>query len=1142
MTANTILFNDNWQFCLTDIDEIKDPGELSARRRYDVEIPHDWLIGNTAELYKSGEGWYRKSLTADAEMLSGRVLINFDGVYMDSTLYINGIAAGGNTYGYSAFEIDITDLLHEGDNELLVRVRHRSPNTRWYSGAGIFRDVELKTRPATYIKTNGIYIHSDRQDNGSFVTEIETSVVGAASDIRLTLEVVAPFGGVIAGFEQKAVFGGGEECFLNTFTIDDPMIWDIDAPHVYTMRISLFGADGKLLHSAEECFGYKTAEFVPEKGLVLNGKQIKLHGVCMHHDLGALGAAYNFHALLRQLRMMKAMGANSIRTSHNMPAKQLMQICDKIGLLVDSESFDMWENPKTEFDNARFFKETAETDVKSWVERDRNHPSLLMWSIGNEISDTNDPHGIEITKRLRDFVHKYDPKGNAPATIGSNFMGSENAQKCSDELKIAGYNYSEVMYEKHHKQYPDWTIYGSETASAVRSRGIYHFPAELPLLTYDDLQCSSLDNSVVGWGSSAAKSWRLDRDCDFCAGQYIWTGFDYIGEPTPYSTKNSYFGIVDTAGFPKDIYYFYQSVWLDPKIHPVIHIVPSYWDFNPGQKIDVIIYSNAYSVELFLNGRSLGKHIMDLENSMEMRAHYIVPFERGILSAKGFDKDGSVISEDKAVSCGDPAKIIMKADRSTLSCDGRDISFIEISTVDKDGVEVGNARNRIKLEVSGAGRLVGLDNGDSTDYDSYKGDNRRLFSGKLLAMIQSCDEEGEITVKASSVGLESAEIVLAAVEADSCTGISVVKANAFPVCMTEYTDEVPVRKIELSGGGKLDSDHRSAVVTARLFPANATYGEITWKVIRETGVEIPLADIEPTENGAIITARGDGEFMLRASVSNGGDIPQVYCDLPFTATGLGAAVRNAYEFTSAGTLDDSDIPVNYIEDGALGGFDGRTAMSYDNIDFGRTGSEELLLYIGTCGDVSVEVRDGDPVSGELLVSGTFQNNGHWCGFAPQAFALPHRLRGTHRISVVIDSRIIFGGFEFVPINRAFDENFTAECDSIYGDDFSTEGKSVVKIGNNVILNYSALDFGADGTDSIVINGSTPNPTNAVQLRYTPEGGEQASVFLDFAKCDVPTERKFTIPTLVGVNDISFVFLPGTKFDFISFRFEKRSNN
>lgn len=273
-----------------------------------------------------------------------------------------------------------------------------------------------------------------------------------------------------------------------------------------------------------------------------------------------------------------------------------------MGLLVDSEAFDMWEKPKTEMDNHRFFVEHAERDVRSWIERDRNHPCVIMWSIGNEINDTIDPHGLDITRRLYDYVQKYDPKGNAAATIGSNYMGDENAQKCSDVVKLAGYNYSEYLYDEHHAKYPDWFIYGSETASAVRSRGIYRFPADTPSLTGVDYQCSSLDNSVVGWGSSAMKSWRLDRDCGFCGGQFIWTGFDYIGEPTPYNTKNSYFGIVDTAGFPKDIYYFYQSVWLSPEQKKVLHIVPSCWDFTPGQAVDVIVYSNAHHVDLFLNG------------------------------------------------------------------------------------------------------------------------------------------------------------------------------------------------------------------------------------------------------------------------------------------------------------------------------------------------------------------------------------------------------------------------------------------------------------------------------------------------------------------------------------------------------------
>ena len=419
---------------------------------------------------------------------------------------------------------------------------------------------------------------------------------------------------------------------------------------------------------------------------------------------------------------------------------------------------------------------------------------MIMWSIGNEINDTIDPHGLDITRRLYDYVQKYDPKGNAAATIGSNYMGDENAQKCSDVVKLAGYNYSEYLYDEHHAKYPDWFIYGSETASAVRSRGIYRFPADTPSLTGADYQCSSLDNSVVGWGSSAMKSWRLDRDCGFCGGQFIWTGFDYIGEPTPYNTKNSYFGIVDTAGFPKDIYYFYQSVWLSPEQKKVLHIVPSFWDFTPGQAVDVIVYSNAHHVDLFLNGEHIGSHVMNLDTDAEMRAHFTVPFQPGVIRVVGAYEDGSEISEVLHTPA-DPAAVVLRADRDSLMADGRDIAFVEISAADVNGVEVGNARNRIKVEVSGAGRLVGLDNGDSTDYDSYKGDNRRLFSGKLLAMVESTLESGDIVVRAYSEGLEPAEITLRAEDCGSPEGVSVVSENGFPAAQTEYTREIPARRL-----------------------------------------------------------------------------------------------------------------------------------------------------------------------------------------------------------------------------------------------------------------------------------------------------------------------------------------------------------
>ena len=1133
MTAQNILFNDGWQFCLCDIGT-----ELSAlpgRHWYDVELPHDWLINDASKLYETGEGWYRRSLPCSAEQLSGRVLLNFDGVYMNSTLFVNGKEAGSWTYGYSAFEHDITDFLHEGENELLLRVSHQSPNTRWYSGAGIFRDVMLKLRPAAYIGTNGVYIHSAPQPEGGWTTEVETDVVGEASDIRMLLEVFDPAGASMGGYGLEAHFDGGHEKFTASFNSTDPELWSVDDPMLYTLKISLYSGS-ELLDCVNETFGYRTAEFDPDRGFLLNGEPVKLHGVCMHHDLGALGSALNEAALARQLRIMKEMGVNAIRTSHNMPARQLVQLCDEMGLLVDSEAFDMWEKPKTEFDNHRFFTEHAERDVRSWIERDRNHPCIIMWSIGNEINDTIDPHGLDITKRLYEYVLKYDPKGNAAPTIGSNYMGDENAQKCSDVVKLAGYNYSEYLYDEHHKKYPDWVIYGSETASAVRSRGIYRFPAELPLLTGEDCQCSSLDNSVVGWGSSAMKSWRLDRDCPFCCGQFIWTGFDYIGEPTPYNTKNSYFGIVDTAGFPKDIYYFYQSVWVSPEQKKVLHIVPSYWDFIPGQEIDVLIYSNARDVELFLNGKSIGSHVMELETSQDMRAHFKVPFEPGVLRVVGHFADGSECSEVLHTP-SDPAAVVLTSDKETLLADGRDIAFVEISTVDVNGIPVGNARNLIRVEVSGAGRLVGLDNGDSTDYDSYKGDNRRLFSGKLLAMIESTLEPGEITVRAYSEGLENAELRLVSENCGEVSGVSVVTENKFPAVCRAYTGEVPARlllpEVDVNS---LDPERRSAEIRAKLLPENCTYDDISWSVVRRNGVESNLAQVEGSGHSAVVTAKGDGEFFVRAMVHNGAEHPQVIADIPFTAEGLGAAVRDAYSFISASTLDSSNVPTNIIEDGALSNFDGRTVMTYSDIDFGKTGSQIISLSVGTCFDMPVEVWEGTPDDGKLICRVDFGNNGHWCGFAGQDFALAERLTGVRTISVVIDSRVIFGGFSFVPIERAYDTNWVGEADSVYGDDYRIDGRRVADIGNNVIINYEGLDFGEGGSEALIISGETGNPMNQIQLRYTPAGGAQKTVLLEFQQ-DGGREQRFDIPKLSGVNDVSFVFMPGSRFDFDWFRFE-----
>lgn len=392
-----------------------------------------------------------------------------------------------------------------------------------------------------------------------------------------------------------------------------------------------------------------------------------------------------------------------------MPAPELMDLADEMGFLVLSEAFDMWERPKTTYDYARFFGEWAYRDVKSWVKRDRNHPSLLMWSIGNEIYDTHaDERGQEITRMLMNYVREFDPKGNAQITIASNYMAWENAQKCADILKIAGYNYAEHLYYKHHKEHPDWVIFGSETSSVVQSRGVYHFPFEQAILSDEDEQCSALGNSTVSWGAKSVEACIIaERDTPFSLGQFIWTGFDYIGEPTPYHTKNSYFGQLDTATFKKDSFYIFQAAWTDYKTNPMVHIFP-YWDFNEGQIIDVRVCSNAPRIELQLNGVTIGTHDIDFKHGKQLVGWWKIPYREGELKAIAYDENGNVIATDVKRSFKDARRICLKPDREVLVADGRDLIFVEITVVDENGIEVENASNRVFVNVTGAGSWWGL--------------------------------------------------------------------------------------------------------------------------------------------------------------------------------------------------------------------------------------------------------------------------------------------------------------------------------------------------------------------------------------------------------------------------------------------------
>ena len=568
------LFNDGWTFLKTGLGTGYDDVKQRMGDFKPVDLPHDWLIYDGKNLYEDSCGWYYKRFgLADTPLDEKRIFLRFDGVYMDTTIYINGEMQGDWKYGYSTFYVDLTPGLVRGENEVLVQVRHQAPNSRWYSGAGIYRNVWIGEYGAAYLVPDGTYVTQGRCGK-DWRLAVRTEVSGqVTADMMVhyilrqgkqqTLDL-----GRAALEKQKSGFGRAENILgmenpkealwkagLETI-IERPQLWSLDIPACYQLEVQLVRG-GSVLQTDRLTIGFRTMEFSPQKGFSLNGRQIKVHGVCEHHDLGCLGAAFHTQAMRRKLQILHGMGVNAIRTSHNMPAPELMELADEMGFLVLSEGFDMWERSKMAYDYGRFFPEWAKRDVSSWVRRDRNHPSLMLWSIGNEIYDTHaGGRGQELTRQLSGYIREYDPAGNAPVTIGSNYMGGENARKCADILKFAGYNYGERYYSEQHAEHPDWVIYGSETSSIVQSRGVYHFPLRQQILSDEDEQCSSLGNSTTSYG---ARSWEKciagDRDAEYSFGQFLWTGFDYIGEPTPYHTRNSYFGQVDTAGFPKDAYY-----------------------------------------------------------------------------------------------------------------------------------------------------------------------------------------------------------------------------------------------------------------------------------------------------------------------------------------------------------------------------------------------------------------------------------------------------------------------------------------------------------------------------------------------------------------------------------------------------------
>ena len=1211
--------NDLWEFkLLREGEDYTDDGYIQ------VDLPHDWLIYDCDNLYENGTGYYKKQFSIKKEQ-GKRYLVNFDGVYMNSVIFVNGKEVGVHRYGYSPFEFDITDYLNDNNeiNELKVVIHHQSPNSRWYSGAGIFRDVVFKEVNDTHIVTDGAYVYTEHIDDGTRgkwkVTadiEVEGPENGAV-DFEFTIKhkPVSNNAGecicrdvkfsdipesLYADKADSVIYKNGETVILDPnrkpvskavgeqtrvyhteFVIENGRVWDIISPESYELEIKLKHHD-RVLDTYKTGFGLRTIEYTTDNGFFLNGRHVKIYGACEHHDLGLFGAAFNKDAMRRKFVMLKQMGVNAVRTSHNMPARILMELADEMGIMIDSEGFDMWRRPKTEFDYARFFEDNYRQDIRAWVRRDRNHPSVIMWSIGNEIYDCHaDNTAPELTLDMKKTVETYDYAGNAPVTHASNFMAWEGARKCTDVLKMAGYNYGERLYDEQHKDHPDWKIYGSETCSTVQSRGVYHFPLSTLVLADDDEQCSALGNCTTSWGAPSTEYvLTMDRDRRYSQGQFIWTGFDYIGEPTPYHTKNSYFGQIDTAGFPKDTYYMFKGSWTDPGKAPFVHIFP-YWDFNEGQLIDVRVASNCDKVELyfrewiddntgeeFKKGKYelIGSARIDHYHGKDLIPSWQIPYRKGTLKAVAY-LDGKEAVTAKIRSFTDAERLVIKENYR-----GEDTLFFEINAVDKDGNTVENANNRVNILVMGAGELMGLDNGDSTDNENYKCDSRKLFSGKLLAAVSTKGKYGKMKIVVTSEKLWSAEYNLYvektrnSEEKEKVPDYSDFVLNGAPAFSDNMmlrnvygqrghkpiSKEIPIRNIKLeivdqeNDSRVFTPDRKELLIKAEICPENATYNDIKWVAVNEKAVQTNIVKLEPfdTPEGHFykLIAQGDGEFRLRAMAYNGERVVKVISSLEFKAEGLGKAFINPYEFVSASLYTDSKGEIgNGNEKGIATPRGEDSYFGFENVDFGEVGSDEITIPIFTLNDdeYSICIWEGKPgeAGSTLLCDGKYCKKSIWNVYQPETYKLNKKLKGITNLYFTADDKYHMKGFMFSKAVKAYETLYAADRSRIYGDSYVEEGGCITGIGNNVFIEFDDMDFGDKAPKKIVICGRSKLENNSIHLKFDGDKGIKTEL-LEFAGSKDYTERSFDIEGAVGKNTVGFVFLPGCDFDLYYFRFVK----
>lgn len=801
-------FTENWKFYLGD-------DSTAANIVYDdsqwriLNLPHDWSIESDFSAdnpatpgggaLPGGIGWYRKEFVVNALKEQKNIYIDFDGIYWNSKVWINGHLLGERPNGYVSFRYDLTPYLRHGEkNVIAVRVDNsQQPNSRWYSGSGIYRNVRLLTVNPLHVDHWGTYVTTPRVSHENADISIQTNIrntSASSQDFMLHAILLNDKGTEVTQTATSVKVAAGEliETAQN-LRVDNPELWSVENPYMYKI-LTRIEQDGNTVDEYETPLGIRYFSFEPEKGFFLNGESVKIKGVCQHHDLGCLGAAVNVRAMERQLEILKDMGCNGIRVSHNPPTPELLDLCDKMGFIVMDEAFDMWRKKKSPYDYAQYFDEWHETDLRDLILRDRNHPSIFMWSVGNEVleqwshidADTLDLQQANLilnfantlnkesldTKELHvnsllaiklvDLVKKLDL--TRPVTTGNNETKPHNHVLRSGAMDIIGFNYHEGDWLDFREKFPGQNFIVTESTSALMSRGYYTMPSDSMFIWPDSWDkplsrevqhCSSYDNCHVPWGSTHEDTWKLVKNNDYISGMYLWTGFDYLGEPTPFwwPSRSSYFGVIDLAGFPKDIYYMYQSEWSDKD---VLHVFP-HWNWQEGEEIDVwAYYNNADEVELFLNGESLGRKAKPVDVFHVM---WRVPYTKGTLKAVSY-KDGKEVLTKEVKTTSQPASIRLTADRQTIKADGKDLSFVTIEVLDAEGNAVPIADNLISFSVEGNGTIAGTDNGDPTDSHSLAKPSRKLFSGKALAVVQATNNKGNIILKARSEGLSDAEIKL----------------------------------------------------------------------------------------------------------------------------------------------------------------------------------------------------------------------------------------------------------------------------------------------------------------------------------------------------------------------------------------------